>query len=166
MRNTIKDILRMLPGYEGYENRENRRDADKTLRMNLARLYKGERETLTRVAQKAVDRGQFDHLDRLEELGQALDQFIARLESVPRGYASWFDQVTIDETDLDQIYEFDARLADSVPLLREQLEYVEKAFNTSDQVDDSLDSLRTFVSGLNRQLDERQEFVALGKRPD
>jgi hypothetical protein len=164
MREAIKRILEIVPGYEGYEAKEKRRDADKTLRTTLARQFTSEQQAITRLTQKAVDSGQFACLDRIEDISQQLGFFIARLESAPRGYSGWFDEAQIDEADLDQIYEFDARLADSIPLLREHIEYVEKEFRSGEQFDEALDELSSFINGLNSQFDARQEFVTLGKR--
>lgn len=164
MSDIIKSVLRIIPGYKGYEERENRRDADKTLRTNLATQYRRERQAITRIAQKAVDSGKLDYLDRIEEAGQTLDRFIARLETAPRGYAGWFDQVQIDEADLDMIYEFDAKLVDSIPLLTEQIAHAAKALQPEGDMDEALDALYDFVDGLNAQFDARQEFLARGKQ--
>lgn len=164
MRDSIKRILRVIPGYEGYENQEKRRDADKTLRTNLAQQFRNEQDVITRISQKAVDRGQLEYLARIEELSQSLGRFIARMETAPRGYAGWFSEVKIEEADLDQIYEFDARLADSIPLLREQIEFVEKAMKSGENGEKALDELEKFLNGLHVQFDDRQEFVTLGKR--
>jgi hypothetical protein len=165
MRDTIKDILRIIPGYEGYEAKENRRDADHTLRTTLARKFTEEQQTITQLTKKAVDHARFEYLDRIEEINQALGHFIARLETAPRGYAGWFSEAKIEEADLDQIYEFDAKLADSLPLLREHVGYVEKEFRDGIEIDEALNELEAFVNGLHDQFNAREEFVARGKRP-
>jgi len=165
MRDIIKGLLRVLPGYKGYEEKEKRRESDKILRTHLAQQFSTERDTITRLIQRAVDSGNLEYIARLEENIQILNRFIARLESAPRGYASWFSEAQINESDLDQLYEFDARLADSIPLLREQITHVEKQLQAGEEVDEAVNTLRDFMDGLNRQLDARQEFVALGKRP-
>lgn len=165
MRDTIQNILRAIPGYEGYEAKEKRRDADKVLRTNLAQQYRNEQAALTRLAQKAVDKGRLEYLDRMEEINQSFGHFIARLESAPRGYASWFSDARIEEADLDQIYEFDAKLVDSIPLLQEQITYVQTAYTSGENLEEALDELERFLDGLHTQFNARQEFVAIGKRP-
>lgn len=164
MRETIKDILRLIPGYAGYESRESRRDADKTLRTNLATEYRRERQSITRLAQNAADGAGLEHLDRIENISQTLDRFIARLETAPRGYASWFDESQIDEADLDMIYEFDAKLTDNIPLLREQIDHAHNALNSGGDVVEALNALYDFVDGLNAQFDARQAFLTRGKQ--
>ncbi len=165
MRETIKDLLRAIPGYSGYESKENRRDADKVLRTNLAMQYQSEVQALTRLAEKALENGKLGQVERIEGVTQDLNRFIARLESAPRGYAGWFSEVSIDEADLDQIYEFDARLADNVPLLREQIAFTHRQISGSEaDFAEALEGLRAFVDGLHGQFDERQEFLARGKQ--
>jgi hypothetical protein len=165
MEDTIKRLLRIIPGYSGYETAENRRDADKTLRSHLARQYRSERKEITDLAQKAVQAQKFQHITRIDAIGKKLDHFIGRLESAPRGYAPWFSDVKIDQADLDQIYEFDARMTDSIPLLREHIDHVEKELRSGEQLDEALDALEDFITGLHTQFDSREQFTLQGKRP-
>lgn len=160
----LQRLLHMIPGYTGYQAMEQRRDADKALRTYLAQQFAGERQSLERLAQQVASRGQIEYSERIEQINQALTLFIARLESAPRGYTGWFDAAPITTTDLDQIYEFDAKLADSVPLLREQLAYAVTTFESGGDFDEALHSLRHFVDNLNIQFDARQSFLARGRR--
>jgi septation ring formation regulator EzrA len=165
MRDTIKDILLALPGYKGYEELEHRRESDKVLRMHLAQQYSRERDALTRLTQKAVNMGKIGHLDRIEEIIQMLNRFIGRLESAPRGYASWFSATQITPADLDRIYEFDTQMADNIPLLQEQIGHAEEQLKSGEAFDNALDELKSFVDGLNTQYDARQELLAPGNQP-
>lgn len=169
LEQTIQNLLQRIPGYTGYAALEQRRDADKTLRMYLAQQYRAERQSLTRLGQQAVAAGRLDVVEQLQRIGQLLDLFIGRLETAPRGYAGWFSEVSIDEADLDRIYQFDAKLADSVPLLRERIGYVAAQVTAGEGagegVAEALSALRDFVDGLNRQFDAREELLVSGKRP-
>lgn len=162
---TIKDLLHKIPGYTGYAAKEERREADKRLRMHLAQQFRAERESLTRLSQQVISAGRLDLTDPLKRISQSLDYFIGQLETAPRGYAGWFDQVQIEEVDLDQIYHLDTKLADSVPLLREQIAYVSSQVSEGEGIDEALTSLRDFVEKLNQHFNARQEFLAAGKRP-
>jgi hypothetical protein len=162
---TIKNLLHKIPGYTGYEAREQRRDADERLRAELARQYRAEREALTRLGQQAVSSGRLDVTERLKRISQTLDRFIGRLETALTGYAGWFEHVTIDVPDLEQIYQFDAKLADSVPLLQEHIGHVSTQMSEGEGIDEALTALRNFVDNLNTQFDARQEFLVRGKRP-
>jgi hypothetical protein len=106
------------------------------------------------------------HVERLGKVSQALLLFIARLETAPRGYAGWFGRVQIDQADLDQLYTFDAKLAESLPLLREKLGFVQSQASEGTDLHEALASLHQFVGNLNQQFDARQAFLLQGKRPE
>lgn len=162
MEETLRNLMRMIPGYKGYESREDRREADRVLRTNLAQQFRSEQQTITQLSKKALDRGGLQHMNALEEVNRGLYRYISRLESAPLGYTGLMSKTKIDEAELNQIYEFDAKLADSVPLLREQIAYAEKQLGT-DSFGEAVAALQTFVESLNVQFDERLQFVAAGK---
>lgn len=161
---TIQSIAQIIPGYAGYQSKERRRDADKILRERLATQYAKERLAITRLAQ-AASRGHLEYVDDIESIGQSLDRFIARLQTAPRGYAGWFDAAQIQEADLDQLYQFDASLADGAEQITEKIAPVNAALKSGAGIDDALDALRGVADALNTRLDQRMEFVAEGKRP-
>ncbi|NJN66231.1 MAG: hypothetical protein HC884_05730 [Chloroflexaceae bacterium] len=169
MRETIKNLLHIIPGYQGYAAREQRRDADQALRDYLAQHYGAERQALMALTRNAVEAGAFGTLEQLEGITQTLDRFIARLESAPRGYTSWFSEARIDESDLDRLYAFDAAMADHLPLLHEQIAAVGQQIAASEPgheraIDEALTNLRALVDGLHTQFDARQELLAAGKQ--
>lgn len=163
---TIDRLLQRIPGYGGYAAKEQRRDADKALRMHLARQFRAEHEALTRLMQAFTASARLAVVERLGQVSQALLLFIARLETAPRGYASWFERVQIEQADLEQLYSFDAKLADSLPLLREQLGYVQSRADSGSDLPEALAALQQFVGNLNQQFDARQAFLLRGQRPD
>lgn len=165
MEETIKNLLRMLPGYRGYEAQESRREADQALRIHLTQQYRHEQQALTRLSQRMIVAARLKDAEQIAHINQVLDRFVARLETAPYGYAGWFEHGTIDEHELDQLYLFDAKLADSVPLLREQVTYVESQINVGGEFEEALASLRRFADDLHAYLDARQALLASGKQP-
>ncbi len=166
LRDRLQALAYQIPGYAGYRAKEQRRDTDKLLRTHLAQQYTGVRQALTRLAQRVASSGRIAYSARIEQIDQALGLFITRLQTAPRGYAGWFSTVKIDEYDLDQIYAFDAGLANGLSPLRERVTFAESAFATEkgEGFDNALTELQNFVDGLNAQFDARQAFVTLGKR--
>jgi hypothetical protein len=163
---TIDRLLQRLPGYTGYAAKEQRRNADKALRMHLARQFRAEHQALTRLMQDFTASARLAVVERLGKVSQALLLFIAQLETAPRGYASWFDRVQLDEADLEQHYTLDAKLAESLPLLREQLAFVQSQGSEGTDLQEALASLHQFVDNLNQQFVARQAFLQRGTRPD
>ncbi len=159
----LSNLAWLIPGYAGYRTKEDRRDADKQLRMYLAGQYVAERENLTILAQHLVASGRLDLVARLEPVEQMLARFIARLETAPRGYGGWFSATELSESDLEKLYEFDAKLADGIPLLREQIGFVSTECTADADCNAALNALRDFVDNLNTQFDNRQTFLAANK---
>ncbi len=166
MEQWIRNLQRMLPGYKGYEARETRRDADKMLRVQVAKQFRDQQGDLNRLIQDMTKGGGLRYLDDLDRISTGIDRFVVKLETAPRGYAGWFEVITIDETDLDLLYQFDLRLANSAGLLAERISVVQRQFNEAGDVGAAIAELQSFVDDLNRQLDARTAFTAEGKRPD
>lgn len=157
----IAELALQIPGYAGYQVKERRRDADKLVRTQLAAKYEEQRARLTRLQQQAP----LDYADDLERLDQKLQRLIARLNTAPRGYAGWFDAAQIVESDLDALTQFDAALAEGIPQLKTVLDQIAAALKAKEGVDDAIGAGAVTLDALNAQLDQREQFVALGKKP-
>jgi hypothetical protein len=165
MQQTIQSIAQQIPGYAGYQSKERRRDADKVLRERLSNQYDTQRDRLIRIMQEATRSAGLDYVADLERANQQLQRFIARLKTAPRGYAGWFDAAQIQETDLDQLYQFDSSLAAGVDVLAAALDAIGTAIKGKTGIPGAIDALGNSLADLNERLDAREEFVALGKRP-
>ncbi len=161
LQQQIAEIARQIPGYAGYQAKERRRDADKLVRTQLAAKYEVQRTRLTRLQQQAA----LEYADKLERLDQKLQRFIARLKTAPRGYAGWFDAAQITESDLDQLTQFDSTLTDGVALLKTQLDQIAAAMKTKKGLDSAVSACADALDTLNDQFDQREQFVAMGKKP-
>lgn len=165
IKQTVTGLANAIPGYAGYKSKEQRRDADRILRERLTNQYNAQRDHLTRIQQDAARDGQLAVVSDLEGANQQLSRFISRLRVAPTGYAGWFDAATIEEADLDLIYQFDASLAGGVDELSGALDKMQSAVRAKENTNDAYYALRDQVDSLNQRLDARQEFLARGKRP-
>src|SRR5574341_965201 len=161
LQQQIAEIAQQIPGYAGYQAKERRRDADKLVRTQLAAKYEEERARLTRLQQQAA----LEYADKLEHLNQKLQRLIARLNTAPRGYAGWFDAAQITESDLDQLTQFDGALADGVARLEAQSDQIAAAMKTKKGLDNAVSACADTLDALNDQFDQREQFVAMGKKP-
>lgn len=157
----ILEIALQLPGYLGYEAKERRRDMDKYTRGTLANKYEELHTALARVRAKAP----LEYAVDLENLDQKLLRLIARFETAPRGYAGWFDAAQIVEEDLDALTQFDAALANGVPQLKAAIERVAVAVKSKQGFDDAINVCAELLDHLNARFDEREQFLATGKKP-
>lgn len=157
----VIEIAQQIPDYVGYQAKERRRDADKLVRRQLAAKYDEQRSRLARISRQAP----LDYVVELENLDQKMQRLIARLNTAPGGYAGWFDAAQIVESDLDQLTEFDAELAAGVAQLRTLLDKVGGAVKARAGVEDAIGECADLIDTLNAQFDQREQFVALGKKP-
>jgi hypothetical protein len=103
-------VANMIPGYTGYQDKERRREADKELRMFLARRFREQHAALARTQQQLARSRHLEAIGEVDRLGGVLQRFIDKLETATQGYAGLFDPVKVQEPELDQLYTFDAAL--------------------------------------------------------
>ncbi len=157
----IIEIALQIPEYVGYQAKDRRREEDKLVRRQLAAKYDEQRTRLTRLARQAP----LDYIVDLENLDQKLQRLTARLRTAPGGYAGWFDAAQIVESDLDQLTEFDRDLASGVSRLRDALDQLGAAVKSKKNVPNAIGNAADLLDTLNAELDQREQFLALGKKP-
>ncbi len=120
-------IANMVPGYTGYQDRERRREADKELRMYLARRFRDQHAALIRVQQQLARTGHLTAIAEVDRLAGVLQRFIDKLEVASQGYAGLFDPVKVDMPELDQLYTFDAALTGGLQQVTDAVQAVTAA---------------------------------------
>ena len=117
----LKQLLERLPGWGAYRRREMRREIDRRLREELAREVERLRQRLTQIQQDLLQQGGLLWMDDLEAVQQKFHLFIDKLRSAADGYRPLLDLETVDEAQLQRLWEFDQalarRVADLAPLL-------------------------------------------------
>ncbi len=120
-------LANKIPGYMGYQDKERRREADKELRMFLARRFREQHNELMRVQQQIARSRHLEQIAEVDRLGGVLQRFIDKLETATQGYAGLYDAVTIQEAELDQLYTFDAALTSQLQGVTDAIQAVSKA---------------------------------------
>ncbi|MFQ6058569.1 MAG: DUF4178 domain-containing protein [Anaerolineae bacterium] len=160
----VQELATSIPGYIGYSQRERRREADKRLRMELARRYDEQRGRLGDLQAQLVREGQLEALDDLERAVMKLQRFIDRLRTASYGYAGWFDAPTIQEEELDQLYTFDQSLAEGVGQVAQGIDGLASALEKGKEIGEVLSRLTATLDGLNTRFDQRRELLSRGKK--
>jgi len=158
----LHKIAGIVPGYHGYVDRERRRDADKLLRMQLARQFSAQRDRLNRVQQTHLRQNRMGEIAEIDRLGGVLQRFIDRLSTATYGYTGLFDPVKIEAQDLDQLYAFDMALASGVDQVSSTIDTIEDT--DSKEAATSVTHLATILDDLNERLNQRNDFFTSGKR--
>ncbi|HUS17412.1 MAG TPA: hypothetical protein VM536_20645 [Chloroflexia bacterium] len=117
-------VAEMIPGYTGYQDKERRREADKELRMYLARQFRDQHSALVRVQQQIARSRHLEAIGEVDRLAGVLQRFIDKLETATQGYAGLFDPIQVREAELDQLYTFDAALTEGLGEVTDAIETV------------------------------------------
>jgi hypothetical protein len=156
----FKTIISKVPGFSGYIERQSRRDADKLLRETIASRIEEQYQRVSALQRDFISNGEIAMVDDLEAAALKLRTFADRIKRATRGYSGLFDAVKINETELNQLYQYDASM----------LELVDEIVRAIDNVDASVGSdglpasIRHLTTTAQNCLDmyNRREEVFLG----
>jgi len=120
-KNWLEKLADAIPGVKDYREKESRRDTDKRFREYLARRIDGTRATLDDVKREQLNAGNLEELDDLDRLSQKLFKLANSIRHASYGYSGFFDQVKIQEAELDRLYQYDISLMGDVETLEKSL---------------------------------------------
>ena len=154
--NVVEEKMKDVPGYKGYKAKEVRREADKLLRLQVARGFEEQQRRLNRVQVQLASAGRLGPLVLLDRALMRLQLLIDRLKTASYGYAGLFAAVKVKEAELDALYTYDASLLSGVDQVKGLIDTVAAATTDADVTKAGNDLLVA--------LDEFNE--AFGKRQD
>jgi hypothetical protein len=155
-RGWIESILRRIPGFKGYLEKEYRRDSDALQRTWLADRLQRAKPALDAYGRTLVDAKKLDVLAQLDHFKSRLDKNISRLRGAMQGYSGFFDLVQINETSLDQVYQFDLKTMDAVETLAANIEKLSSA--TAD-TPSPFPALNDGLAQIEQSIDHRQDIL-------
>jgi len=143
----ITKLLSKIPGFSGYIERKERREADKLLREQIAKLFEVYRVRVGELQEEFASAGELSYLDDLEKAAMKLQTFIDKVSNAEYGYSGFFDAVKINEEVLAKIYQFDLALLDLGDEISAGIENVTASVDT-----DGLPAAIRHLVGLTRDL--------------
>ena len=120
-KNWLEKLADAIPGLKDYREKEARRDTDKRFREYLATRIDSSRDALNEVKREQLSAGKLDDLDDVDRLSQKLFKIANSIRHASYGYSGFFDQVKIQEAELDRIYQYDLSLMNDVEALESNL---------------------------------------------
>ncbi len=154
----FKQILSKIPGFSGYMERQNRRDSDKLLRETVAGRYEEQWQRISALQRDFISQGEIAYVDDLEAAAIKLRAFIDRVRRATRGYSGLFDAVKINETELAQLYQYDATLLNQVDEISRAIDNVEASIG-SDGLPAAIRHLTTVAQQSVQAFDRREEVI-------
>ena len=155
----IEELSLQIPGFTGYKEREIRREADKLLRMKLARDYEKQLRRLSGLQLELTNRGRLAPLITLERAVMKLQLLIDRIKTASYGYSGFFDAVKIKEEQLDALYDFDSELAEGVTRISTLLDQLASTIEAEESTAQQAGNLVALLDELNNTWSRRQDVV-------
>jgi len=117
-RSLVERIGLYIPIYRGYKEKNLRRDEDRAVRMEVARVLERAKLDLATVQRSAV--GDLDLMRDTERVRSKADRYYIDVKKAVNGYSAFHASVKILESELDALIEWDAKLIDDAVALKEE----------------------------------------------
>ena len=153
----LQKLWEKLPGIKGYEKLEDRRDTDKIVRENISKRFSEQWDRISAIEKDLAKGMGIVYLSDLESAALKIRQFADRIKTAAYGYGGLTDAVKVDETALQQIYDYDLYLFDLADTVKGSVDSVEDAVAAGDGID-------TAIKELNKVAQEC--LVALNRRAE
>ncbi len=157
-RNKVEEMVKDIPGYKGYKDKEVRREADKLLRLQVARRFEEQRRRLNNIQVQLTNAGRLGVLVTLDRALMRLQLLIDRLKTASYGYAGLFDAVKVREAELDALYNYDAALMDHVDKVKALIDGIAAAKKDED-VAKAGNALLEALEEVNETFSKRQDVI-------
>lgn len=155
----FENLVAKIPGYAGYKQKEQRREADKLLRLHVARQYEEQLRRLNEVQYALTASGRLASIVTLERAVMKLQLLIDRIKTASYGYAGLFDAIKVDEGVLDRMYEFDLAMLEGVNELATLLDRLSTAAETEATTAAEANDLVATLERLNTTFSDRHDII-------
>jgi hypothetical protein len=162
-RTGLEKLLDIVPGWGGYQERQNRRKADQVLRQTLAEKLSNQRRKLDVAQKELINHGKIDLIDDVGSAVTQLQTFIDRVRVATYGYSGMFDAVRINQTELEQMYNFDLALFEYVDRLDAATDRLREATSIGEGLTETIRIIQDICREANSTFDQR-EHVILGSQ--
>ena len=155
----FEKLVRKVPGYKGYKDKELRREADKLLRLHVARGFEEQLSRLNSIQLEMTNRGRLASLVTLERCVMKLQMLIDRIKSASYGYSGLLDAIKVKEKELDALYEFDSQLEDGIARVSSLLDELADAAQAEEETAMPSGDLVALLDELNTTVSHRQDVL-------
>ncbi len=154
----LEELASQIPGYGGYKRKEQRREADKLLRMHVARQYEQQLSRLNEIEYGLTEQGRLGTIVALERAVMRLQLLIDRIKTASYGYAGLFDAIKVDEAALDRLYDFDEAMLTGVDRVGALLDSLAEAAEAEEPTVQA-NELVAELEALNNTFSQRHDVI-------
>jgi len=158
----FRQLVARVPGFKGYVAKEARREADKMLRTHLGRQLDQQTSRLQQLGSRLAQAGNLDAVTSVEQVRMRLQTMSDKIKTATYGYAGFFDAATVNESELDALYDFDNNLVDEVEAIGTAVNSLTTAA-PGQSLSDALAAVSSAIDDLNAVWIKRQDVVTGGR---
>jgi hypothetical protein len=129
-RSLVEKIGLYIPIYRGYKEKNLRRDEDRAVRTEVARVLERVKLDLVTVQRATVN--DLDLMRDTERIRSKADRYYIDVKKAVNGYSAFHASVKILESELDALIEWDAKLIDDAIALKEETAAIVKMIDAGD----------------------------------
>lgn len=155
----LEKMKRIIPGYSGYVDRDNSRELDKQLRNTLAQSLENNKTSLKNAVSNLSKAGKLFQTDGIDKIQNKLQEAIGKLRNAARGYSGAFDVVKIKDDKLNQIYQFDSSLVDSVNGINNSCSEIETNSAANTDIASSQQKVSDLLDNFIKAFDSRENIL-------
>jgi len=161
-RGLLKKVELAIPGFRGYRKREDLRIADSLLRKQLADKLKS---VLTNIEQSRETLTRKMEIDMLEDVRRLVNQaqvIEGKVRHAEQGYTGVSADYRIEESELNQLYEWDLGLIAHINELKNSATMFQNAINNGNKenIRNEMDSLNEKLLAFQDLFERRREAIA------
>lgn len=153
----MERIALYIPGYRGYREKNLRREADRAVRNEVARTLQGAKADLATIQRELAS--QPDLMLDIERIRTKVDRYDVKVRKAVNGYSGFHDAVKIDESDLDALMQWDAKLAEDINLLREGVADLLKTVDLGAEAKAEVRNLERGVDSMIEDYEQRETVM-------
>ena len=128
IKNTVnpsanKILGSVIPGYD-YRAKKSRLNTDRSLRDKLARELEKSHQTLEEIGSLAYNDGRRDVLPHIKDAQAVIDLLKNKIENASYGLSPFFKQEKVDDSNIINMIEFDAKLLDDLLIITDATDLI------------------------------------------
>ncbi len=161
-RGLLKKIQLHVPGFAGYRRREDARAADSILRLQMADGLVRLRESLEESRHLMLEDFQMDNLDSIGSVINKARTLEGKVRHAEQGYTGFSPAIRIEESELNALYTYDAKMIESIQELDETAQKLLRSAEAGDSgvIGGWLRAIRDELVEFERTFEERIPRVA------
>jgi exonuclease VII small subunit len=158
LQGKLKGLASAIPGFGGYQAKDSRRDADKLLRLHIARQLDEQRTHLREITGK-LGAGKMEAVGSLSKSITKLQTLMDKIKTASYGSGSLFDAVRVKEEQLDALYTYDNSMLQGILPLATAVTALETAVKSKQGLEDALEGVASAVDQLSTAWTQRQDVI-------